>query len=125
MGFRHKFITEVYGKKAFEFRQNSIVVTLPFTILDDKKPDKVVDKSVDKSVDKVIDKSVDKNISQKSKTERIMMEIRNNPNITQPQLASITGLGKTTIQKYISNLKKEDFIERIGSNKKGYWRVLV
>lgn len=27
-------ITEVYGKEAFEFRQNSILVTLPFTILD-------------------------------------------------------------------------------------------
>ena len=56
--------------------------------------------------------------------QRIMEEIRNNPNITQPQLMEIIGIGKTAIQNNIAFLKENGYIERVGSNKKGYWRVL-
>lgn len=73
-------ITEVYGKNAFEFRENSIVVTLPFNYLDVDVADKVVYKPVDKS-------------SLNKTQERLLQELRNNPNITQPQLANIMGLG--------------------------------
>ena len=55
---------------------------------------------------------------------RILAEIRNNPNITKPRLAEILKLGKTTIDKGIAALKKYGYIERIGSNKSGYWKVL-
>lgn len=55
---------------------------------------------------------------------RILLEIRNNPNITKPKLAAQIGVGKTTIDNGISALKKYGFIERIGSNKSGYWRIL-
>ena len=55
---------------------------------------------------------------------RILAEIRNNPNITKARLAEILNLGKTTIDKGIAVLKKYRYIERVGSNKSGYWRVL-
>ena len=55
---------------------------------------------------------------------KILLEIRNNPNVTQSQLVSLTGIGKTMVQKYISELKKERTIERVGSNKTGYWKIL-
>ena len=55
---------------------------------------------------------------------RILTEIRNNPNITKPKLAVRIGVGKTTIDNGIAALKKYGFIERIGSNKSGYWKVL-
>ena len=55
---------------------------------------------------------------------RILAEIRNNPNITKPRLAENLKLGKTTIDKGIAVLKKYGYIERIGSNKSGYWKVL-
>lgn len=54
----------------------------------------------------------------------ILQEMRNNPNITQPQLMDIVGIGKTAIQNNISYLRKNGFIKRIGSNKNGYWKVL-
>jgi Predicted transcriptional regulator containing an HTH domain and an uncharacterized domain shared with the mammalian protein Schlafen len=33
-------------------------------------------------------------------------------------------VGKTTIDNGIASLKKHGYIERIGSNKTGYWKVL-
>ena len=56
--------------------------------------------------------------------QRIMEEIRNNPNITQPQLMDIIGIGKTAIQNNIAFLKGNGYIERVGFNKNGYWRVM-
>ena len=85
-------ITEMYGRDAFEFRENSIVVTLPFTILEDS----------------LVDKPVDKKPKMNEQMEKVLLEIRNNPNITQPQLVKIMNIGKSMIQRYISNLKKWD-----------------
>ena len=101
-------ITEMYGRDAFEFRENSIVVTLPFTILEDS----------------LVDKPVDKKPKMNEQMEKVLLEIRNNPNITQPQLVKIMNIGKSMIQRYISNLKKMGYIARIGSNKSGYWKVV-
>ena len=56
--------------------------------------------------------------------QRIMEEIRNNPDITQPQLMAIIGIGKTAIQNNIAFLKKNGCIERVGSNKNGYWKAI-
>ena len=53
-----------------------------------------------------------------------MEEIRNNPDITQPQLMAIIGIGKTAIQNNIAFLKKNGCIERVGSNKNGYWKAI-
>ena len=105
-------ITKVYGREAFEFRENSIVVTIPFDKLDTNVGDK--------AVDKVGDKTKKLNPTR----QRIMEEIRNNPNITQPQLMVLIGIGKTAIQNNIAFLKENGYIERVGSNKNGYWRAI-
>ncbi len=55
---------------------------------------------------------------------KVLAEIRNNPNITKQQLMSLCELGKTSINNSISTLKKLDYIERVGSNKTGYWKVI-
>lgn len=49
-----------------------------------------------------------------------MEEIRNNQNITQAQLMSIIGIGRTAIQNNITFLRENGYIERAGSNKNGY-----
>lgn len=54
----------------------------------------------------------------------IMEEIRNNPNITQPQLMAVIGIGKTAIQNNIAFLKKNGCIERVESNKNEYWKAI-
>lgn len=106
-------ITQCYGKEAYEFRENSIVVKIPFNwinVMGDKMGDKPCDKN--------------KKSPLTWTQTRILMEIRNNPNITKPKLAVQIGVGKTTIDNGIAALKKYGFIERIGSNKSGYWNVL-
>lgn len=105
-------ITRIYGKDAFEFRDNSIVVTIPF------------EKLYADVGDKVADKVGDKNIKLNPTRQRIMEEIRNNPNITQPQLMSVVGIGRTAIQNNITFLRDNGYIERVGSNKNGYWKVI-
>ncbi len=104
-------MTEIYGEQAFEFREKSIVVTLPFNYINADVADKVVYKPVD-------------NPSLNATQERLLQELRNNPNLTQPQLASVMGLGKSAIQNNISFLKKNGYIERVGANKRGYWRII-
>ena len=110
-------ITQRYGKEAYEFRENSIVVTIPFNWIN-----VMGDKLGDKSNDKVNDKNPESLLNHTQ--SRILAEIRNNPNITKPRLVEILKLGKTTIDKGIAVLKKYRYIERVGSNKSGYWRVL-
>lgn len=110
-------ITQRYGKEAYEFRENSIVVTIPFNwinVMGDKVGDKGSDKVGDKSTESLLNHT----------QARILAEIRNNPNITKQHLAETLKLGKTTIDKGIAVLKKYGYIERIGSNKSGYWKVL-
>lgn len=103
-------IAEIYGREAFDIRENSIAVTLSFRHVDAAVVDKVVYKPVDKT---------ELNSTQK----RVLTEIRNNSDITQPQLAIKLGLGKTAIPNSISALKKLEYIKRVGSNKRGYWEV--
>lgn len=106
-------ITQRYGKEAYEFRENSIVVTIPFNwlnVMGDKRSYRVDDKNTESLLNHT--------------QAHILAEIRNNPNITKPRLAEKLKLGKTTIDKGISVLKKYGYIKRVGSNKSGYWKVL-
>ena len=52
-------------------------------------------------------------------------EMRDNPNVTLPQLMIEIGLGRTAIQNNVTYLRKNGLIERVGSNKTGYWKVKV
>ena len=43
--------------------------------------------------------------------------------MTQVQLSVIVGMGLTAVEKNIRFLKENGYIERIGANKTGYWKV--
>ena len=88
----------MYGK-------DTILVTIPFN-------------RINKVGDKVGDMNL--NISQ----IKVLAEIRNNPNITKPELMIKCDLGKTSIDNIIAFLRKNSIIERVGSNKTGYWKVI-
>ena len=68
---------------------------------------------------------VNNNVKFSAHEGEIISLMRDNPNITKPELAKQIGLGKTSIDNYISSLKKKGVLERVGSNKKGYWKVSV
>lgn len=104
-------ITQSYGKEAYEFRENSIIVKIPFNwinVMGDKMGDKPGDKNWKSPL---------------TQTQTLILrEIRNNPSITKPKLA--VRIGKTAIDNGIAVQKKYEFTERVGSNKSGYWKVL-
>lgn len=103
-------IIDVYGKDVFDFRENSIAVTIPFNW---------VNKVGDKLGNKVGDKK-----GLNSRRTQILKEMRNNPNITQKQLVNVLGVSLTTVENNIKYLKENGYIERVGSNKSGYWKVI-
>ena len=98
-------ITSALGKEVIDISNGTILVKIPFN-------------RINKVGDKVGDKSL--NISQ----IKVLAEIRNNPNITKNELMIKCSLGKTSIDNIVSYLKKASLIERIGSNKTGYWKIL-
>ena len=108
-------IIENYSKDAFDFRENSIVVTIPFN------QNRKVGKKVGK---KVGNNSVLRKYRLNSTRERILSEMRHNPNITKAELTMLIGISDTAIDNNIRCLKENQYLERIGSNKNGYWKVL-
>ncbi len=102
-------ITETYGKDAYEFSENTIVVKIPFSWIN------VVHHKQD-------NKPIGDHLSDNQ--QRVLAEIRNNPNVTAAQLSVKLTLARATIENAMSVLKKKGFIERVGSRKTGFYKVL-
>ena len=62
--------------------------------------------------------------TQKTTQEKIIDLIKENPDITQTEMASKLGITRDGISYNIKQLKDNGIIERIGSTKKGSWRIL-
>ena len=50
--------------------------------------------------------------------------MRHNPNIKKAELEIIIGISDTVIDNNIRFLKNNGYLERIGANKDGYWKVV-
>lgn len=100
-----------YGKEAIQIEKNRIIVTIPF--------DKIGVNSF------VVSNKVSNKVSDKlNKTKLKMIElIRDNPNITINQFSIMLNLSEPAIKKNLKQLKQSGHIQRIGSNKTGYWEV--
>lgn len=62
--------------------------------------------------------------SKLNKTQQaILVEINRNKEITQAELSKLVGVGKTAIYNNISILKELELLDRIGSDKSGYWTI--
>ena len=108
-------ITEMYGKDAFTFRENSIVVTIPF-----KKIKKTGNKT-DEKKDDISSGEMPKKLN--ARRLRIISEMRDNPNVTTAELSMMLSISETAINNNISFLKENGYIERIGSKRDGFWQV--
>lgn len=90
-------IIDIYGKMAYTFGEDSILLTIPF------------------------EKSVNNRITDK---ERILSHIKANSNITAKELSEALKISVPMVTKHIRELKENKKIIRIGSNKNGYWKVV-
>lgn len=57
--------------------------------------------------------------------EKIIEYIENNSQVTIPQLAKLIGVTERTIERNIQELKKENRLKRIGSDRGGHWKVMT
>lgn len=55
---------------------------------------------------------------------RIVEAMRKKPEISRRELADIIGISSSAIQKHIEHLKEAEIIIRLGSDRKGLWKVL-
>jgi ATP-dependent DNA helicase RecG len=56
--------------------------------------------------------------------EKIIILIKNNPHITQKEMAQQTGLSRRGVEKNIGILKKKGKIKRIGPANGGHWQII-
>ena len=56
-----------------------------------------------------------------SDRDYILLLIKENPTITQEELANIMGKSRRSVQMLMKQLIEDDAIERLGSKKRGTW----
>ena len=58
------------------------------------------------------------------KEKRVLELITEDPGYTTTQIAEKMSVTRKTVNGYIQSLKSKGIIERIGSDRKGYWKIL-
>ncbi len=87
-------------------------------------PRKRISSSEEKSMSK--DSSENNHDNELSSNEALILDlIRENSKITQSQIALELNLSKRQVQRFIQKLKVNGFIERIGNNQTGSWKILL
>ncbi|MDO4499882.1 MAG: putative DNA binding domain-containing protein [Erysipelotrichaceae bacterium] len=107
-------IVKKYGQKAFDIRDNYINVTIPF----DKEVMALMPRVGTVEELPFIYNPLTLN------EQMVMEELINNPELTYDELTGLTGLSRRTVSRVICSLIDKGNIERIGNNKKGYWKIL-
>ena len=96
-------IIKTYGKEAFTISDNNIIVTLKFPFMLSNSS------------------TIFDNLSKAHKL--VLDTISVNPSITKNEIAVICGLSTARISVIIKELKELKIVERVGSNKNGYWKI--
>ena len=100
----------------YESTEHFFVVTLPnvkWTGDEKNVPDDVLENVSDYVSERL---SVD--------AEKTLAAIRKNSEITKNELAVIIGKTTKTVGRKLAELKEKGYIERVGSDRKGCWKVL-
>lgn len=59
-----------------------------------------------------------------STDEYVLKVIETNGRVTAPRIAEVLGVSESTVRRSFRKLRELELIERIGSNKAGYWRLV-
>lgn len=107
-------IVEKYGREAFDIHDSYINVIIPFN------------KNVMETMYQ-FGKNDGKNLINEELTEnekRILLELINNPSVPYDQLVIDLKISRRTVSRVFASLVEKGYIERIGTNKKGYWKII-
>ena len=72
-------------------------------------------------------KNDDKNLFNNDLTEnekRVLLELINNPSIPYDTLVVELKFSRRTVSRVFESLVEKGYIQRVGTNKKGYWKVI-
>ena len=83
-------------------------------------PEDRIIRVTDKVTEKVTDQVTDEVSERENELLRLLYE---DPGYTTVQLAEKMSVTRKTIGVYIKSLKEKGLIERIGSDRKGYWKI--
>lgn len=72
----------------------------------------------------IIEQKTTQETTHKTTQEKILDLVKENPNITQVEMAEKLGITRDGISYNIKSLKDNGIIERIGSTKKGIWKII-
>ncbi len=101
-------IVSKYGKDSIKIEKNRIIVTIPFN-------------KINVNSFEITNSNTSKKLNKSQET--IIKLIRNNPNITIPQIMIETNLAAVSVKKNLKILKDYKIVERVGSNNGGYWKI--
>lgn len=101
-------IVNKYGKEVFYISKHTIRVTIP----------------INKELLEKNNSDIYDNLELSAAELKVLDTIRNNPRETASGIAYYTNLSDPYVYKILSNLKGGGYIERHGSNKKGFWKIL-
>lgn len=55
--------------------------------------------------------------------KKVLSLLEEDPDYSMPMLASKIGVSRKSIAKYLAVLKEKGLIKRVGSDRKGYWKI--
>ena len=108
-------ITDKYGQEAFTFLDNFLRVTIPFNY----KLNEYI-KSDENSNGASTGASKTQEKDSLSDEEKIILAIKNNPNITTAEMMQVIGKSRRTVTRIIANSSK---IIRKGTSFDGHWEI--
>jgi len=117
-------IVQRYGQKAFDIHDSYIDVTIPFDaeILASMLKNDTIGTNFGIDHTKNDSNKYDKELTEKEKM--VVLALIENPYLTYSKLAEMTGLSKRTISRITKQLVEKKYLERVGNNKKGSWKVI-
>lgn len=105
-----------------EFTINPTDIMIKFSAPDDRIID--LNNGYDNISDKFADKFADKFTDKLSVREKqIINLLEEDPSYTTTKMAKLLSISRVSIGKHIKSLKNKQIIERIGSDRKGYWKI--
>ena len=63
------------------------------------------------------------NVHLTEKETQILNYLNQDPGYTVTALSELMGISRKSVAGYLKNLKEKRIIERIGSSRKGYWKI--
>ena len=118
-----KYVASMFSESEEERITELSKVIYTYEQINSSKVEQLYSENNKKEIDN-IEMNLKPNITLNLTEERILNLIKSKKHITQTELSKLLSLSENCIYKNLKTLKAKRIIERIGSNKNGYWKIL-